>query len=414
MDNKADNFNWLNFSVYMWALIIFWTGCVVTSLLWNTDQQTKAIFSLARMKAKFAIEKDILYRRWISSKGGAYIILSEATPSNPYLKVPNRDVTTNQGQNLTLVNPAYMTRQVNEMAKKEGIDSGHITSLKPIRPENLPDPWETEALKAFEKGAKEIDSIESSSGKPYFRQMRAFFVEESCMKCHADQGYKIGDVRGGISVSIPMEPLYQVERNIKIQLLLAHSLLWLLGIIGIVFAVNRVSAQVKQIKQSEEKLKTMSLADELTNLYNRRGFFTLAQRQMKVAERTKKDMLLFFVDLDKMKVINDTLGHQEGDKALIEVSNILKEVFRESDIIGRMGGDEFAVLAIDTANETKEVLVNRLHNTLNDYNRFEGRSYQLSLSIGVAHYNPETPSTLDELMAQADELMYEEKRNKKH
>ncbi len=211
-----------------------------------------------------------------------------------------------------------------------------------------------------------------------------------------------------------MEPLYQVERNIKIRLLLAHSLLWLLGIIGIVFAVNRVSAQVKQIKQSEEKLKTMSLADELTNLYNRRGFFTLAQRQMKVAERTKKDMLLFFVDLDKMKVINDTLGHKEGDKALIEVSNILKEVFRESDIIGRMGGDEFAVLAIDTANETKEVLVNRLHNTLNDYNRFEGRSYQLSLSIGVAHYNPETPSTLDELMAQADELMYEEKRNKQH
>jgi diguanylate cyclase (GGDEF)-like protein len=110
-----------------------------------------------------------------------------------------------------------------------------------------------------------------------------------------------------------------------------------------------------------------------------------------------------------MKQVNDTLGHQEGDKALIEIATILKEVFRESDIIGRIGGDEFAVLAIDTTDETREVLIMRLHNTLDDYNRPEGRNYQLSLSTGIAHYDPEKPSTLDELMAQADELMYEEK-----
>jgi diguanylate cyclase (GGDEF)-like protein len=158
----------------------------------------------------------------------------------------------------------------------------------------------------------------------------------------------------------------------------------------------------------------MSLTDELTGLYNRRGFFTLAQQQFKVTERTKKGILLFFVDLDKMKQINDTLGHQEGDKALVEIATILKEVFRESDIIGRMGGDEFAILAIDTTDETREVLINRLHNILDDHNRLEGRNYSLSLSMGIAHYDPETPSTLDELIAQADTLMYEEKRNKQH
>ncbi len=133
---------------------------------------------------------------------------------------------------------------------------------------------------------------------------------------------------------------------------------------------------ITERKYLEQQLHTMSLTDELTGLYNRRGFFTLAQQQLKVTERTKKDMLLFFVDLDKMKQINDTLGHQEGDKALVEVATILKEVFRESDIIGRMGGDEFAILAIDTADETGEVLINRLHNTLDDYNRPEGRNYQ--------------------------------------
>jgi diguanylate cyclase (GGDEF)-like protein len=167
-------------------------------------------------------------------------------------------------------------------------------------------------------------------------------------------------------------------------------------------------------KRMEQQLHTMSLTDELTGVHNRRGFLTLSEQQLKIAERTKKDILLFFADLDKMKLVNDTLGHQEGDKALVEVATILNEVFRESDIIGRIGGDEFAVLAIDTTDETKEILINRLHNTLDDYNQTEGRNYQLSLSIGIAPYNPEKPSSLDELIAQADTLMYEEKRNKQH
>jgi diguanylate cyclase (GGDEF)-like protein/PAS domain S-box-containing protein len=181
---------------------------------------------------------------------------------------------------------------------------------------------------------------------------------------------------------------------------------------GSISGYQGIIRDITERKRMEEKLRSMSLTDELTGLYNRRGFITLSEQQMKAAERTKKAMLLFFADLDKMKQINDTLGHQEGDNALIEIATILKEVFRESDIIGRMGGDEFAILAIDTTDETREVLIMRLHNILDDYNRPEGRNYQLSLSIGIAHYDPETPSTLDELMAQADTLMYEEKRNK--
>ncbi len=169
---------------------------------------------------------------------------------------------------------------------------------------------------------------------------------------------------------------------------------------------------ITEQKRIENELQVMSIKDDLTGLYNRRGFFTLAGQQIKIAERTKKDMLLFFVDLDKMKDINDTYGHKEGDKALQEVSAILKEVFRESDIIGRIGGDEFAILALDTADESQEVLTMRLHNTLAAYNGLDGRRYRLSLSIGTASYDSETPSTIDELMSRADTLMYEEKRGK--
>ncbi len=188
--------------------------------------------------------------------------------------------------------------------------------------------------------------------------------------------------------------------------------------------INIVSAQLKTgeylvtyeditvQKRLEERLQKMSIVDELTGLYNRRGFFTLANRQLKVAERTKKDMLVFFADLDKMKHINDTLGHQEGDNALLDVASVLREVFRESDIIGRMGGDEFAILAIDANEEKKDILMRRLRAILDRYNMRENRKYDVSLSVGIAHYRSENPESIDELMARADKLMYEDKRSK--
>jgi diguanylate cyclase (GGDEF)-like protein/PAS domain S-box-containing protein len=183
-------------------------------------------------------------------------------------------------------------------------------------------------------------------------------------------------------------------------------------LIGVGIDISSRKQAEEALRKSEEKYHTMSFTDELTGLYNRRGFIALSEQQLKIAERTEKNLLLFFADLDKMKHINDTLGHQEGDKALVEIATILKEVFRESDIIGRMGGDEFAVFAIDATYETREVLIKRLHKALYNYNQPEGRRYHLSLSIGTALYGPEMHCSLDELIAQADTLMYEEKRNK--
>jgi diguanylate cyclase (GGDEF)-like protein len=131
-----------------------------------------------------------------------------------------------------------------------------------------------------------------------------------------------------------------------------------------------------------------------------------------MAERMKEKVLVFYADLDDMKQINDTLGHQEGDDALVEAAVVLKETFRKSDVIGRMGGDEFAVLATGAADERGDVLANRLRNALEARGRLKPGKYTLSLSIGVAQSDPENPSSLDELMAQADRSMYERKRAK--
>jgi diguanylate cyclase (GGDEF)-like protein/PAS domain S-box-containing protein len=170
---------------------------------------------------------------------------------------------------------------------------------------------------------------------------------------------------------------------------------------------------VTERKRMEDEIRSLSITDQLTGLFNRRGFLALAEQQLKIADRTKKSLLLLFIDLDGMKWINDTLGHKEGDDALIEVAAVLKETFRSSDIIARMGGDEFAVLAIDTTEGNTEIHMARLQDQIDRRNGREKRRYRLSISVGCSYYDPENPCSIDELMAHADKRMYEQKSSKK-
>ncbi|MGV8057200.1 MAG: diguanylate cyclase [Smithellaceae bacterium] len=166
-------------------------------------------------------------------------------------------------------------------------------------------------------------------------------------------------------------------------------------------------------RKMEQDLETIAFTDQLTSLYNRRGFLNLAERQLKVSKRSKQKILLFFADIDRMKWINDNLGHEEGDKALINTARILVKTFRESDIISRVGGDEFAVLAINADEKTAEGLLNRLHKLINNSNSRKGRKYNLSISIGYAVFDPRHHDSLDDLMSRADIHMYEDKKRKK-
>jgi len=165
--------------------------------------------------------------------------------------------------------------------------------------------------------------------------------------------------------------------------------------------------------QLQMALRAMALVDDLTGLYNRRGFQTLARQHMKMADRMRKRVSHIFVDLDGLKEINDALGHREGDLALIETADLLKETFRESDIIARIGGDEFVVLALETVGLAQEHWVTRLQDNLTRRNERPDRRYRLSLSMGIAYYDPDFPCPLDDLLDRADALMYEQKRTKR-
>lgn len=159
----------------------------------------------------------------------------------------------------------------------------------------------------------------------------------------------------------------------------------------------------------QAELRVLSLTDELTGLRNRRGFLELVQQQLKWSNRTHQPLSLLVADVDHLKLINDTWGHREGDLVLIETANVLRATLREADIIARLGGDEFAVLLIGAPEGADKAVTTRLQEKLAVCNARGDRHHPLSLSIGLASYNPLVPCSVDELIARADARMYEQK-----
>ena len=173
-----------------------------------------------------------------------------------------------------------------------------------------------------------------------------------------------------------------------------------------------VARDATERKRTEEEIRLMAIVDTLTGLFNRRGFIALAEQQMKTAVRSDHKLFLFFIDVDGLKFINDTWGHERGDQALKRTSIILKQTFRESDIIARLGGDEFAALVPDSP-DLPEVILKRLQCRTDDENAASDTPYRISMSIGVADYDPSAPCSIHELMSRADQLMYHQKKGKK-
>ncbi len=209
-------------------LTAFWILVLGLSLWFNINNAYRYSEAAARIQARTAFEKDVIYRTWNSMVGSVYAKISDKTLPNPYLKNVERDIVTTTGMKLTMVNPAYMTRLVHELGIASGGLHGHITSNDPIRPANKPTPWEAQALKILESGqAEEVSEIKKLEGKDHLYFIRPLMVVESCMPCHACQGYKVGEVRGGIRVIVPMAPFMAVANENIAKLVNTHIFIWL-------------------------------------------------------------------------------------------------------------------------------------------------------------------------------------------
>ncbi len=235
-------------------LAFAWALAIAVSLGWNIQQIRKTIRLLAVKEARIHFEKDRAIRLWSTAHGGVYVTQGPKTPPNPHLAhIPDRDILTPSGKKLTLMNPAYMVRQMmDDYSGLYGV-RGRIVSLRPLRAENIPDEWEIAALKAFEKGEKEVFEFVDLEGQPFLRLIQPIVTEKGCLKCHGHQGYVVGDIRGGIGVSVPMSSYLIYEQEEIKKLSISHILIFCVGILGIFLGFGKLDDYFSQRVAAEMK-----------------------------------------------------------------------------------------------------------------------------------------------------------------
>ena len=241
-------------------LLAGWTAAIAVSLWYNVGMLEAHTVDSAKIQARTAFEKDIVYRRWNSMHNGVFVkIVKGGVEPNPYLNPKGREITDTHGNVYTKINPAFMTRLVHELGELRSGVRGHITSNNPIRPANAPDSWEKAALAVLENGQMtEVSDIVTMDGVPHLRFLGGLVTEKSCLSCHAFQGYKEGDIRGGISVSVPMTPFYTALRETTRTLWITHGALWCVGVLGIGLVTNRLARRVKERDCAEDSLKKLT------------------------------------------------------------------------------------------------------------------------------------------------------------
>ncbi|MEK6743290.1 MAG: ATP-binding protein [Nitrospirota bacterium] len=240
-------------------LAFVWSILIAASLCWSIYQDRRQVAEVALKEVRTIFDKDRAFRLWATKHGGVYVPVTDETLPNPYLShVPERDIRLPSGKRLTLMNPAYMLKEV--MRDYSGLygTKGHITSLNALNTANAPDEWERKALLAFEQGVEEMTEFTVLDGKPVLRFMQPLITQKGCLKCHGHQGYKEGDVRGGVGVALSLSPYLDMERTRTGPSMLSHGILWLTGLTGIGIVSRRGRAAVMERMRADEEVRRLN------------------------------------------------------------------------------------------------------------------------------------------------------------
>ncbi len=369
------------------GLIAMWTAVVVVSLWWNLSQQRQETLKIAAATARAIQDRDLLYRRWASETAGGYIPLAPPAPASA-------------GSRFTLVSPETMLRRINDLAQEAGTPQGRIIGLKSRHSESLPDTWEKQALKALAQGKTEFRSIVMASGQPYLRQMHPLIIEQNCLGCHVEQGFKLGDLQGGISVTVPLAPLQQAARPFTLALCWGHGLIWVLGL-------GCVLLGFKRLAEDHQRIVTLMLTDPLTGIANRRNFMDNLKAAMSFAQRHQTPLSIIMADLDHFKSVNDTFGHDAGDQVLQAFAILMVEDRRQEDLVARFGGEEFIMMLPGTDTEEAIIIGERLRQHWEEL-LLPVADISVTASFGVAGFQP--GDNITSFIERADQALYEAKR----
>ena len=346
-------------------------------------------------------------RRWNANYGGVYAEKRFGMVSNPYLQEVGieADKVMVDGTIMTLKNPALMTRELTEISSEHNQIQFHITSMQLLNKKNAPDAFEERALRMFADGEVEAWELERKDSGPVFRYMAPLLFEHSCQKCHFKFKYNLGDIRGGISVSIPFAPT-EAEMVLNRRAIIGLSLLTLALLLGSTyFMLNRLSEKIEAV---QEALLEASIRDELTGLHNRRFLMTRLNEEYERARRNGTALGLLMIDVDHFKVVNDTYGHPAGDEVLRSIAQTIVAMLREYDVAGRYGGEEFAVLLAATSTPDMVKLAERIGAKIGQMESHgPQKRIRVTISIGVAALNDD--DSAETLLQRADRALYRAK-----
>jgi diguanylate cyclase (GGDEF)-like protein/PAS domain S-box-containing protein len=538
--------------------LLLWTAVVALSFLWNVHDARRNTAELAVNEGRFVFGMIQATRQWNALHGGVYGLVSAESPSNPYLDAHEKDIVTPTGRQLTLLNPAYMTRQLSEVIQEQTGIRVHITSLNPINPGNAARGWEIDALRGFDRGDKEFFAMPAAGESTALARYAApLITRHACLQCHEKQGYRVGDIRGGITVVYPISAFIAMQSERLWQLAAAHLGIWLLlsgltllalrmireqllsldrakgeqdalveqrtrelreevrerkeaesslrllinfsgeGIFGVdksgactfcnpaaarllgyasadallgrdilalirpvaagpdgeplardcqalregipihiedagftradgghlpveyrahpiyidgqvtgaVFTFSDITAR----KQSLERIWRQANYDALSQLPNRELLLDRLDRAIAQARRGGDRLAVLFIDLDRFKEANDTLGHDAGDHILRDAARRMEACLRDTDTLARLGGDEFlAVLPFVESRAAAETVAAKIVEALALPFATPAGTAGISASIGIALY-PDDATTRDKLIRDADHAMYRAK-----
>lgn len=424
--------NPFNSSLAWLVPLVIWTQLVIGSAWWAIHSAGQHAAEIAAQRGRDLFMMIELTRAWNSYHGGVYAVRSDFATPNPHLVTSNRDLKTTKGIELTMIDPAYMARQISELSRSRNFHF-HLTSLKPLRPGNAPDVWERSTLEAFERGAEERIELIGGEQDGEFRYMAPLKVEPMCLSCHAVQGYELGDIRGGISINIDAAPILAAKQTQVTRTIVAHLLAWAavsviiyMNVRGVRLGMMRlrekhrtqaktIAQKDRALRQAKQKLDSLQREDSLTGFYNRDFFEKSLQEALDRAEARDERYGLLVIELDFFREFNDANGILEGDIVIRMVADVVRKLAPKDDaLFGRYIGSSFAVGINAYRNAECAALAERVRRTVFELgikHEYSAAAKFVTVTIGTVSAAPGSVEDVRALLKKAATAMFHGKRD---